>query len=131
LAFDNEQIMGLILGIVMSWVGIIVFLASRPLAKGEVRSKDYNYRPWQPKFVKSLSDEEADAINRRYAGYAVSSGLLMSACGVAAIVLAVIGYGSIALLAIAVPILLIIGLTLGAFVSAYNASKRKAIDKQH
>jgi len=131
LAFDNEQIMGLILGIIMSWVGIILFLASRPLAKGEVRSKDYNYRPWQPKFVKALSDEEADAINRKYAGYAVGGGLLMSAGGILAIILSVIGSGSLALLAVAVPILLIIGLALGAFVSTYNASKRRSVDKEN
>jgi hypothetical protein len=126
MAFDNEQIMGLILGIVMSWVGVILFLASRPLAKGEVRSKEYNYRPWQPKFVKSLSDDEVDALNRRYAGYALYSGLLMTGCGIVAIVLAALGQGPFALLVIALPILLLIGLILGAYVSTYNVSKQKA-----
>lgn len=126
MALVNEQVMGIILGIIMSWVGVIVFLASRPMAKGEMRSKEYNYRPWQPKFVKYLSDEEVDEINRRYAGYALYSGLLMSGCGVLAMILAVLGHSSLALLAIAVPILLIIGLTLGAYVSTYNVSKQKS-----
>ena len=125
MAFDNEQVMGLVLGIVMSWVGIIVFLASRPLAKGEVRSKEYNYRPWRPKFVKALSDDEADALNRRFAGYAMYAGLLMTCCGVAAILLVVLGKSSLALLAVAAPILIIIGLAVGAYVSTYNVSRQK------
>ena len=122
--------MGIILGLVMAWVGIIVVLASRPMAKGEVRSREYNYRPWQPKFVKAITDEEADEINVRFAGYAVNSGILLSICGVLGLLLGIVGYGFWALVFIAVPILVIIGLSIGAYVSTYQVSKQKLANKR-
>ncbi len=40
-------LMGIVLGIVLIWFGFLLAIVSLPLAKGEVRSRDYNYRPFR------------------------------------------------------------------------------------
>ncbi len=114
---------GLIIGIVMIWVGIILVLASLPLARGEANARTYNYRPWQPKFVKKLSDEEANMIGKKFAKYAIYAGFLMMLLGVVSIVLGTSGHEDIILLLLNLSVVLLLISILISYSYSYQVSK--------
>lgn len=116
--------LGIVMGIIMIWFGIVLILASLPLAKGEANARGYNYRPWQPKFVKSLSDEQVNEIGKRQARYAIWAGLLMMASGFVSIVFAAVGLGEYALYLFILPISALIVLIVVAYAQTYSVAKR-------
>jgi ABC-type antimicrobial peptide transport system permease subunit len=123
---QSSLALGLVLGIVFIWFGIILMLVSRPLARGEVHSRGYNYRPWQPKFVKKLTDDEADAVNKIFAKWAIACGGLMVLVGIAAMALGIQGQGQYIYLVISLPIVALIALIIIAYAYVYRFVKNKA-----
>lgn len=79
----------LVLGIVMIGVGLLLILVSMPLAKGQVRAHQYNYRPWQP--IK-LSDEEKDRLGRPTAKATIAVALLYALAGLASVAIGLTGH---------------------------------------
>ncbi|MDD1770853.1 MAG: hypothetical protein LUO79_07190 [Methanomassiliicoccales archaeon] len=115
---------GIVIGIVMIWVGVIVGIASRAVIKGELTSKD-NYRPFQPKFVKKLTEQEADAINRRFSVYLLSWALSMILAGIASIFLGALNLGDYVLFVLLIAQLPVIALIPIAYYAAYKVAKAK------
>lgn len=120
----NSLALGIVLGIIMIWVGVIIALASRPLANGEANPRNYNYRPWQPKFVKRLSDEQVDMIGKKFARYAIWCGLLMIVLGIISLSLGIIGYGSYALYLFAIPIAILFILIIYSYTLTFRVSQQ-------
>ena len=115
---------GLAICIIMMWIGFILAIASRAVLKGDLTSRD-NYRPIQPKFVKKLSYEEKDAINRHYAKYLLVCSVVIMIGGIVALLLSIAGlfdYALIGLNMVFVPIILLIIL---AYHSAHKIAKAK------
>lgn len=86
----NEWLaLGLVFGVLFTWLGILIALFSLPMARGEVHSCEYNYRPWQPKFVKAMSDEELDRVNQKGAKWMLVFSMFMVVLGLCAIIFGV------------------------------------------
>jgi len=120
----NSLALGIVLGIIMIWVGVIIALASRPLANGEAKPRSYNYRPWQPKFVKRLSDEQVGMIGKKFARYAILCGILMIILGTISLILGVIGHGSYALYLFALPMAILFILIIYSYSFTFRVSQQ-------
>ncbi len=115
---------GIVIGIVMIWMGVIIALASRAVLKGELTSRD-NYRPFNPKFVKKLTEKEADAVNRRFSKYLLGWAFLMMIGGVVAMILGASGLGDYALLDFVIVIIPIFVIVVLAYYAAYKIAKEE------
>jgi uncharacterized membrane protein HdeD (DUF308 family) len=89
-------VMGLVLGIILIWAGILLALFSMPLAKGQVRARDYNYRPLRPLFRKwfGMTDDVNDEAGRQGAKLTVAYSIFMVIPGVCSIFIGLASLGN-------------------------------------
>jgi purine-cytosine permease-like protein len=112
----------LVIGILMAWFGILIIIISLPLARGEVRGRDYNYRPWKP-FV--VSADLSDRINRQGAKLAIACSVLFIIGGLLVIALRRMGAGEWTLYAFLLFIVLWLVLLAGVYIYAWLAAQRE------
>ncbi len=106
-------LMGIVLGIVLIWFGFLLAIVSLPLAKGEVRSRDYNYRPFRKigQRLFGITADIEDRVNRKAAKWMIAYAIFMVAMGFCSIIFGVMSIGNpliLYLLVIIVVIILII-----------------------
>lgn len=123
---DQSLVLGLVLGIVILWLGIIVILVSYPLTKGTIDPRKYNYRPWQPKFVKELTDAKAKELGKRDGKLGVNLGILMILIGIASFILGLAGQGFYTLYLLNIFVIVVLLLIFYVYARAYKDSKGKA-----
>jgi hypothetical protein len=116
--------LGLIFGILLTWFGIITILVSYPLTKGDIDPRKYNYRPWQPKFIKELTDDQAKKIGKRDGKYGVGFGISLVFIGMASFILGATGKGFDILTILWIFLIGSIVLIIYAYAAAYMESKR-------
>lgn len=117
---------GLVIGIILIWIGILVALISLPMAKGEVHSREYNYRPFQSKYIKSLPDEELDKINRKWAKWVIVWAIIMIAMGIIAMIFGIVnGIGLYLPLIMLVPVILIAIMAIASYIYLLMHKKGK------
>jgi hypothetical protein len=95
------------------------------LVRGEVQARTYNYRPWQPKFVKKLTDEDANNIGKKHARYAICFALLMMLFGVASIILGATGLGDEIPFLLALSSVISFIFVIAVYAYIYSVSKKK------
>jgi uncharacterized membrane protein YedE/YeeE len=118
-------VLGLIIGILMSWFGFIIALVSYPLATGQVRSRDYNYRPFK-QFTRrwtGVTDDISDEVNRKAAAWGVVLGILMALMGICAAVFGIFSIGNPMIFYIVI-ITLFVLFTLGVSIYAFVRVKK-------
>lgn len=54
--------MSFLFGILLIWLGSWTSLLTLPMAKGELKPREVNFRPWNPKFMREMCHEEQDKI---------------------------------------------------------------------
>jgi len=124
MAIENSWlILGITFGVLFIWFGFIIALCSQPMARGVPGSWKYNYRPWQPKFVKAMTDEEHDKFSQKYAKWILVSSVFMIAVGLFAVICGVWSIMNPLILAFLWVIFLVI-VILAAYVHMY-VSRRK------
>jgi Flp pilus assembly protein TadB len=111
---------------VILWLGIIVILVSYPLTKGTIDPRKYNYRPWQPKFVKELTDAKAKELGKRDGKLGVNLGILMILIGIASFILGLAGQGFYTLYLLNIFVIVVLLLIFYVYARAYKDSKGKA-----
>ena len=116
--------MGLIFGVLMTWFGILIAMICLPIARGEVKASEINYRPWAPKFVKAQSVEEADHINRQGAKWMLAYAAFMVILGFCAIALGIISIANPAILYL-LAIIIITTIILGIYVYTFVYVRHK------
>lgn len=82
MAVNSWLILGITYGILFTWIGFLVAILSLPMARGEVHSREYNYRPWQPGFIRSMPDEELDRLNQKGAKWVLAYALFLVVLGI-------------------------------------------------
>lgn len=78
-------ILGITFGILFTFFGIIIAIASLPMAKGVPGSWKNNYRPVQPKFIKDLSSEEHDKYSQTGGKLGIVLSIFMVVSGLCAL----------------------------------------------
>ncbi len=86
---------GLILGILMIWLGLVLVLVSLPLARGKVRAHEYSYRPIQ---IFKFTNEEKDRLGPASGKAGIVAGVLFILAGFGSFALAVTGNGQYSLM---------------------------------
>lgn len=119
-------VMGLIFGILMIWFGILSAIVSMPMAKGQVRSRDYNYRPFRPLFQKwlGITDEMEDRVGRQGAKWMIAYSIFMIALGFCAIIFGLTSLGNPLILYI-LAIVVLAALMIGIYVYTIAIARRK------
>ncbi|OPY33107.1 MAG: hypothetical protein A4E32_00780 [Methanomassiliicoccales archaeon PtaU1.Bin124] len=125
---DDSGISSLILGVVGIWIGFLLTMIGIFVRKGYMKAREYNYRPMMPKFMKEMSDEELESVNRRFVGHVIWVGLLMVLLSVVNIYSALNGGGQDAFVLFFIPLLLLLVLSAVAFVAIYRYSKTKKVE---
>jgi hypothetical protein len=87
--------MSFVFGILLMWLGGWTTLVTLPMAKGELKPREVNYRPWKPKFIREMKNEEIDKINLDGAKLMLVVTLSIFILGVCSIILGILGMCSI------------------------------------
>jgi hypothetical protein len=116
--------LGLIFGILFLWFGALVIMVSYPLTTGNIDPRKYNYRPWQPKWVKGLTDDQANKIGKRGGKWGVGLGITMVFIGLASLILAATGQGFDVYYLLMVFLVSAVILIIYGYADAYKESKQ-------
>ena len=76
----------LIFGIALILISGLIIALSLPLATGRFRSRDYNYRPYQP--IK-ISKDTADMVNKKATKWVVAWGIIVMIIGLGAVIIGI------------------------------------------
>jgi len=116
---------GIIFGILLIWFGFVIALVSLPLATGQVRSRDYNYRPFRKygERLFGITADIEDKVNRKAAKWMIAYAVFMAAMGVCSIAFGVMLIGN-PVIPYLMAIIVVIIFTIGAFAYALVVARR-------
>jgi uncharacterized membrane protein HdeD (DUF308 family) len=119
-------LMGIVLGIVLIWFGFLLAIVSLPLAKGEVRSRDYNYRPFRKigQRLFGITADIEDKVNRKAAKWMIAYAVFMAFMGVCSIIFGVMSIGN-PLIPYLLALIVVIILMIGAYAYALALARRE------
>lgn len=108
--------MSFVIGILLMWLGGWTTLITLPVAKGELKAREINYRPWKPKFIRDMSNEEHDKISQDGAKLMLVFFLTIFVLGICSIILGILGICSIifGVFTIINPVILLLLLGIGS-----------------
>ncbi len=87
--------MSFVFGILLMWLGGWTTLLTLPMAKGELKPREVNYRPWKPKFIREMKNEEIDKIDLDGAKLMLLVTLSIFVLGICSTILGILGICSI------------------------------------
>lgn len=99
---------GMAIGIIFIWFGILIAISSLPLARGKGHAREYNGQLWQPKFIRTMTDEEHDKISRKNAKWKIAFSLFMIAVGFSVIIIGALSIANPIIIAWIISIILLI-----------------------